>query len=239
MNPFFYSEQSLSDLAHSVLKKAEKRGFAVAVDVSESLGLSVNVRRNEMESVQHNHDKAINITAYIAGRGEPGYHSGNATTNDFSPASIDRTLEAAWQIASATQCDPYSGLPEAASLYRGGQPFGDLECFKPWEIDVDSAVALGREIEGSAFATDPRISNSEGAGVQSGASQSILAHSQGFSGYFQSSSHSISMVAIAQDDRDMQVDYWYSEGIDAWAATPPNAPWHASTPNPSTPKPAP
>src|SRR3546814_16697623 len=73
--------------------------------------------------------------------------------------------------------DPCTGLADAA-LMAG--PAGDLDLDHPWAIDADAAVDLARACEAAAFAADPRITGSEGAGVSSHRGISAYANTPGF-----------------------------------------------------------
>jgi PmbA protein len=64
--------------------------------------------------------------------------------------------------------------------------------------------------EAAAFATDKRITNSEGAGVSAQQSHFFSAHTHGFRGGYASSRHSISVAPIAGKGDNMQRDAWYS-----------------------------
>src|SRR3546814_4327753 len=103
-------------------------------------------------------DRELGLTVYI------GQCKGHATTGDWSDAGIAQAVDAALAIAGATGEDPCNGLADAA-LMAG--PAGDLDLDHPWAIDADAAVDLARACEAAAFAADPRITGSEGAGVSS------------------------------------------------------------------------
>ncbi len=90
----------------------------------------------------------------------------------------------------------------------GEQP--DLDLFHPWPIDSEEAARLSLECEAAAFATDKRITNSEGAGVSAQQSHFFSAHTRGFRGGYSSSRHSISVAPIAGRGAEMQRDAWYS-----------------------------
>jgi PmbA protein len=62
---------------------------------------------------------------------------------------------------------------------------------------------------------DPRVSNSEGAAVSSQRHTGVYGNSLGFLGGYSSTSHSLSCSLLAQQDEDMQRDYWYSIARDA------------------------
>ena len=77
--------------------------------------------------------------------------------------------------------------------------------------------------EGAAFATDKRITNSEGAGVSAQQSHFFSAHTRGFRGGYASSRHSISVAPIAGKGDDMQRDAWYSSMRNAEELAAPEA----------------
>ena len=49
-----------------------------AVEVSEGCGLSVSVRKGELENVERNRDKSLGVTLFV------GQRRGNASSSDFS-----------------------------------------------------------------------------------------------------------------------------------------------------------
>ena len=86
----------------------------------------------------------------------------------------------------------------------------DLDLYHPWDLSVETAIALGGETEAAALAVDPRITNSEGATVARSESEFVYANSNGFAGGYRSSRHHIDCAVIGEDDAGMQRDYWYS-----------------------------
>jgi PmbA protein len=201
---FAYSRAQFEELVASALAHARKLGATDAgAEASEGCGLSVSVRKGELENVERNRDKSLGITVYIGNR------RGNASTSDFSQAAIERTVQAAYDIARFTAQDPVAGLPEPGDIAQPGeQP--DLDLFHPWAIDSSHAAQLALRCEQAAFDTDKRITNSEGAGVSAQQSHFFSSHTRGFSGGYASSRHSISVAPIAGKGDQMQRDAWYS-----------------------------
>jgi PmbA protein len=203
---FAYSRSFFENLVDTALAHAKKLGATDAgAEASEGCGLSVSVRKGELENVERNRDKSLGITVYVGNR------RGNASTSDFSEAAIAQTVQAAYDIARFTAEDPVGGLPDEADIVRE-QP--DLDLFHPWDIDSARAAELALECEAAALSTDKRITNSEGAGVSAQQSHFFSAHTHGFRGGFASSRHSISVAPIASSpgkgSDDMQRDAWYS-----------------------------
>jgi PmbA protein len=206
---FAYSRAQFQQLVEDALGFARSIGASEAgVEVSEGVGLSVSVRKGEVENVERNRDKSLGVSVYV------GQRRGNASTSDFSRSALEQTVRAAHDIARFTAEDPAAGLPEREDLAFGEAATRDLDLFHPWAIDAEQAFELARRCEAAALATDPRITNSEGAGVSAQHSHFFAGNSRGFRGGFASSRHSLSVAPIAslpgKRGNDMQRDAWYS-----------------------------
>jgi PmbA protein len=199
---FAYSRSLFENLVDSALAHAKKLGATDAgAEASEGCGLSVSVRKGELENVERNRDKSLGVTVYV------GHRRGNASTSDFSDAAVAQTVQAAYDIARFTAEDPVSGLPDEADIAK---KYPDLDLFHPWDVTSEQAAALALECEAAAMTTDKRITNSEGAGVSAQQSHFFSAHTRGFRGGYASSRHSISVAPIAGKGDEMQRDAWYS-----------------------------
>ena len=201
---FSWRREDFQQLVEQALAHARKLGATDAgAEASEGCGLSVSVRKGELETVERNRDKSLGITVYVGNR------RGNASTSDFSRAAIEQTVQAAYDIARFTAEDPVAGLPDADDIVaEDDQP--DLDLFHPWTITSEEATELALRCEQAAFDTDRRIYNSEGAGVSAQQSHFFSGHTRGFRGGYASSRHSISVAPIAGRGDEMQRDAWYS-----------------------------
>src|SRR5690606_37426629 len=202
LSGFQYSRAQFEELVDLALSHASQLGAVdAAAEVSEGAGLSVSVRKGELENVERNRDKSLGVTVYV------GHRRGNASTSDFSEAAIRQTVQAAYDIARFTAEDPMGGLPDQADI---ATEHPELDLFHPWAIDSEGAAKLALACEAAAFATDKRITNSEGAGVSAQQSHFFSAHTHGFRGGYASSRHSISVAPIAGKGDEMQRDAWYT-----------------------------
>ena len=217
-NGFSYSRTFFEHLVDSSLKHAKKLGATDAgAEASEGCGLSVSVRKGELENVERNRDKSLGVTVYV------GHRRGNASTSDFSQAAIERTVQAAFDIARFTAEDPTAGLPDVADIETQAR---DLDLFHPWALTSEAAAQLALECEAAALKTSRRITNSEGAAVSAQQSHFFSAHTHGFRGGYASSRHSISVAPIASlpgRNAEMQRDAWYSSMRDASELASPQA----------------
>lgn len=199
---FSYTHEFLQSLSQDALKYARSKGAtACEVDVSEGFGQSVTVRCNEVETIEYNRDKGLGVTVYA------GQRKGYASTSDFSTKAIEETVEAALNIARYTAEDDCAGLADPDLLAR---EMPDLDLYHPWIAPVEDSIALARACEQAAFATDPRVNNSEGATVSIQEAHFVAANSLGFIGGYPTSRHYLSCSVIAGEGEQMQRDDWYS-----------------------------
>jgi PmbA protein len=199
---FDHSRARFEELTRSVLDQAARLGAtAAATDVSESAGLSVNVRKGKVETIEQTRDKGLGVTVYV------GTRRGHASTSDFAEKAVAETVKAAFEIARFTGEDTFAGLPDPDTIARHPK---DLDLFHPWTIEADEAIEIAKVMEAAAFAVSPAIVNSEGAGVSVSHGHFVSANSLGFVGGYPYSRHSIACAPIARRGRAMQRDDWYS-----------------------------
>ena len=194
--------QRLHDLVAQVLERARAAGAdAAEAGLTVDSGLSVNVRLGEVDTLEYHRDKGLGVTLYF------GRRKGSASTTDFSPRAIAETVAAAADIARYTSEDPCAGLPDAADLAR---EIPDLDLYHAWDLDADAAIALARECEAAALGFDARITNSEGATLDTHGGYRVYGNTHGFLAGYASSRHSLSCTVIGEEDGAMQRDYWYT-----------------------------
>lgn len=192
----------LESMVRDLLEQAEGKGATAAeAGVSVDTGLSVTVRLGDVETLEYHRDHGLGITVYF------GKRKGSASTSDFTRGSVTSTVEAACAIARYTGEDDCSGLADAGRMARD---IPDLDLYHPWAIDAESAIDILRRCEGAAQATDPRITNSEGATLSSHQGLRVYGNSHGFLSGYPSTRHSMSCSMIGEDEGKMQRDYWYT-----------------------------
>lgn len=172
---------------------------ACAAGLSVGTALSVNVRQGEVETVEFQNDRDLGVTVYV------GQRKGTASTGDLGEAAVREAVEAALAIARYSDEDPYAGLADAD---RMASDFPSLDLDHPWVMDTDTAIDLARRCEAAAM-TDERITNSDGASLDTRRGLSLTANSHGFMGSRCVTEHSLSCAVVAGQGESMQRDYWY------------------------------
>ena len=202
-------------MVEEMLAEARAQGATAAeAAVSADESLSVTVRLGALETVEQSRDHSLGITVYM------GQRKGSSSTTDFSPAAIRESVRKACAIARYTSEDPYAGLADPA---QQAKDYPDLDLCHPWQLDVAEATEIATACEQAARDADSRITNSEGATVNSHVGGFIYGNSNGFMGGYPVSRHNISCVVMAQDGNSMQRDYWYDSSRLPGHLEPPEA----------------
>lgn len=203
---FNHSPQELSDLCAFALSTAKQKGATAAeADLSESVGQSVQVRLQEIEQIEHQQDKSLDITVYL------GQSKGRASTADLSPQALASTVQAACDIARYTAADPFAGIADASLM---ATHIADLDRYHEWDLSSENAIAIAKECEEAALSADSRISNSEGASINTSHFQFVYANSHGFCQHQRGTRHSLSCSVVASDENGMERDFWYDLASD-------------------------
>ena len=203
---FQHTADELKQAAQTALELAQQKGATAAeVDLSESLGQSVQVRWREIEQIEYQQDKSLDITVFV------GHSKGRASTADLSPAALASTVQAACDIARYTAADPFAGIADASLM---ATHIADLDRYHEWDLSSENAIAIAKECEEAALSADSRISNSEGASINTSHFQFVYANSHGFCQHQRGTRHSLSCSVVASDENGMERDFWYDLASD-------------------------
>ncbi len=195
-------QTQLEDLVACILTEANRLGADSAeTAVSFSTGLSVAVRLGEIETLKHHRNRGLGVTVYFDQR------KGSASTSDWKPEAIHKTVRAACDMAQYTATDSCAGLADPQYL---AEEIPNLDLFHPWPVTVETAIDLAQACEAAALSHDSRIRNSEGGHLSSRNGLAVYSNSNGFCGGYSTTHHSMSCSVIAQDNSGMQRDAWYT-----------------------------
>ncbi len=187
-------------VAHA-LEFAKSRCDGAEVAVNKSTGISVSTRQGDVENVEFNSDGALGITVYHKQR------KGSASSTDLSDEAIERTVQAAIDIASYTSEDPCAG-PADKSLLAFDAP--DLNLFQATELSPEEAIKLASIAEMTALNADSRIVNTEGGSFNGHYGIRVFGNSLGLLKSYSSSRYSMSSCVIAEQNGEMERDYAYT-----------------------------
>jgi len=189
---------ALEDNVREALRLASQAGATAAeVSAHSSLGLSVNVRLGEVETLEHMRDRGISVIVFI------GRRKGSASSADLRAQSIADCVRHALDIARFTQEDSCNGLADPDLLARN---FPDLDLWHPVALDAEAAIERALRCE-EAGRSDVRIRNSEGAAFDAGLGLAVYGNSNGFVGRSAGTHYGQSCVLLAGEGDGMRRDY--------------------------------
>ncbi len=196
------SPDNLSECVADALAHARKGGASqAAASASNDSGLTLRVRMRSVETLESHQGHSLSVTVYR------GQRQGSASTSNLSPQVVRETVHKALSLARFAAEDEFAGLADAD---RMATEFPQLDLYHPWDLGAEQAMELSLECEAAALDADSRISNSEGAGVDSGESSYAYGNSHGFLQSGRSSSHSLFCAVLSEQDGHMERDYEFS-----------------------------
>jgi len=194
--------EKLTGLAQLALDTAKAAGATSAeTDISTGVGFDVGVRLGEVESLEHQRDRSMEITVYLGSR------KASSSTSDFSTDAIKAAAEKACAIAKYGSEDPCAGLADAELMAKD---VPDLDLYHPWDLSVDAAIEKALAAEQAGREHSNLISNSEGATCATYAGEGVYANSHGLFDFKRGTHHGYSCTLLAGEGDHMQRDYWFS-----------------------------
>jgi PmbA protein len=189
------------DLLSGLIAAARKAG-ADAADalIVESVSASVSYRLGKLEDVERAESADLGLRVFL------GKRVAFVSSTDFSQDGLAALPERAVAMAKLAPEDQFACLAPRELLARS---FPDLDLEDPEEPSADQLVERSRAAESAAMAV-PGITNSEGGGASFSRSAIALASSEGFSGRYAGTSHSIGVAVLAGEGTGMERDYDYT-----------------------------
>jgi len=199
--------QSLADLTQQLIAAAKAAG-ADSADAVAIAGTSVNidVRSGVLEEAQRSESTDVGLRVFVDNR------SANVSASDTSDRTIEEMAHRAVAMAGEAPEDPHSGIADANQLAIDIDPTrldlvdGTAEPDPAWlEEQARVAEAAAQSVKG--------VTQVQSASAGYGRRQVHLCASNGFSGGYESTGHSLSTVAIAGSGTGMERDYDYDSRI--------------------------
>jgi len=191
------TEQIVTEILQTVKKKGASDAEVV---YSQGSGLSISVRNGDVDTIENSNDSSLILTVYN------GKAKGSASTAVLDQDSIDLTIEKALEISKLTQADEFAGIADK-ELLANSADFKDLSTYHPRDVLPETMIKMAIEAESAALATKGIMIDE--TAVSMGEGQSVYANSNGFIGNKKGTNSSMSVVAIAEQDGQMERDYWW------------------------------
>ena len=198
------AEATPLELASRAVELAVARGAeqcdAIAFSHTES---TVSIRLGDIE-------KLIEATSHSLGlRVIAGGRTAVCSTSDFTPAAFEQFVGETVELARISAPDQYAGLPEPEQLATAGGDSLQLYDERIESLPLDERIDMARACEAAALGFDPRITNSEGAGLTTRIGEVALANSRGFAASYPATSISLSTEALADDEDGKKRNAWW------------------------------
>jgi len=179
-----------------------KRAGADAADGHhvQSTSLSTSQRLGQREDLERSESLDMMLRVFV------GRRQACVASTDLSDAAVDELVDRAVAMAKAAPEDPYCGLADSARLSKD---YPDLDMADDHVPDAEELYGLAAEAEDAARSVEG-VTNSEGAGASWGRGSVAVATSDGFSGEYSTTSHSVSASVLAGEGTAMERDYDYS-----------------------------
>lgn len=198
--------RSLSEIAEALLAKAKAAG-ADSADVlaSRSESVSVSARSGALEGAERSETVDFGLRVLLDAAG--GRRQATVSASDPRDETLSLLAERAVAMAREAPLDPDAQLA-APEQFAGPAPDLDL-CDASEPPAPDALLEAARELEATALGVEG-VTRAEGAEVGWSRAAVHLATSLGFSRGYESTSHGMSVSAIAGEGLGMERDYAYS-----------------------------
>ncbi len=199
--------QSLADLTHRLIEAAKAAGADAADSVAiAGTSVSIDVRNSVLEEAQRSEGTDIGLRVFVGNR------SANVSASDTSDRTIEEMAVRAVAMAGVAPEDPHAGLADPSQLATQLDPTRlDLVDNTP-EPDPAWMEEQARVSEAAALAVNG-VAQAQSATAAYGRRQVHLSATNGFSGGYESTGHTLSTVAIAGTGTEMERDYDFDSRI--------------------------
>lgn len=191
----------LDDLIKKALKSGADSADAVAAN---AMSISHAQRLGNMENLERSESRDLGLRVMV------GKKQAVVSSNDWNKDTLDSLVEQAVAMARAVPEDPYIGLADPDQLCTGALP--ELDSFDASEPSAEDLIERAKIAEDAALAVEG-ITNSEGAEASWASWDVSLAASNGFTGHYRNTNHSVSAMVLAGEGVGMESDYDYSSCV--------------------------
>ena len=177
----------------------------VEVITSENISLSVKSRQQKLENIERSENFNIGINIYKDKK------KATISSNNIDSTDAKEYLEKGSAMVKSMPIDEYSGLADKKDY---ACEIEDLELEDTIQLTEKQLLDQALLAE-DAMLKNKKITNTEGATRSFSKNTYNIINSKGFNAKYSKTFHSISSIAIAGSDTNMQRDYEYSAATHA------------------------
>lgn len=191
-------------LLDDLITKAKRAGAEAADAILfGSVSLSHAQRLGQLERLEREESQDLGLRVL------QGKRQAFVSSTDFSPDALEQLIERAGAMLASVPEDPYCGLAAAEQLAK---VIPEIDLLDPEEPTAEALIERAKTCEEAARAVEG-ITNSEGAEASWGRTEITLVTSEGFSGSYARSGHSLSVAVVAGEGLEMERDYDFSSAV--------------------------
>lgn len=190
----------LADLVARATRAGADAADAVMV---ETTAVDAAQRLGEPERLERSESTDVGLRVFVRKR------QAMASSTDRTPAALAELVERAVAMARSVPEDPYCGLAEPDDLVR---EIPDLDTCDQSEPEAAALVELARRAESGALGVDG-VTNSEGAEANWSRARVAMAASNGFTGSYAVSRHTVIVSVLAGSGTEMERDHDYMSAV--------------------------
>ncbi len=192
------------NLLTDLIAKAGNRGADAADAVLvKSVALSHSRRLGETEKVEREESTDLGLRVLV------GKKQAIVSSTDLTPGALDELSDRAIAMARTVPDDPYTGLADPDQLC-GSIP--NLDTFESDEPAPDVLIDRAARCEDAARGVSG-VTNSEGSDASWTFRDMALAASNGFTGSYSVSNHTVGVSVLAGEGTEMESDYDYGSTV--------------------------
>jgi PmbA protein len=198
------TSDDMLNLLSDVISRAHRAGAEAADAVMvEAVSLSQSQRLGKLETLERSEGRDLGLRVLI------GQRQACVSCSDLKRDALDEAIERAVAMARTVPEDPYCGLAEPGQF---ATQWPDLDSDDPREPSPQELIARAVACEDAARAVEG-VTNSQGAEASWSRGRIALAASNGFSGSYAGTSHSIGVAVLAGEGLGMERDYDFSSKV--------------------------
>jgi PmbA protein len=194
------SREILQDVIARACRAGADAADALLVDATD---LSVSLRLGAIESLERSESGDLGLRVFV------GKQQAVVSSTDRSRKAIDDLVTRAVAMAKLAPEDVFCGLAEPSEVATS---YPSIEMADTVEYSAEQLAEQAREAEDAARAVKG-VTNSDGVSAGWGATDVIVAASNGFSGSYRRTGYSISASVLAGEGTGMERDYDYASRV--------------------------
>jgi PmbA protein len=199
-------DKLVKDFSHKILDDYKKFDLDdVEISILSANSISLKSRNLKLENIERSKNLAINVNMYKNKR------KATISLNNIEKSKPSQLLERGSAMVKSMPIDDFCGLPDSASYV---EKIVNLDLEDKESIKEDTLLEQAKTAE-AVMLENKIITNTEGAARSYSKNTISLLTSKGFQSSYTKTFHSLSCIAIAGKDTNMQRDYEYSTAIHA------------------------